>query len=96
MGTITAVVPLTFLLAKPVFGFIADYFYEKRKFIFMSLIMSMSLFYLGLYFVPPLNIEVDYSFLENNHSRINFCDNSQPVSILALKHFNDIILVAKE
>ncbi|KAK6635309.1 hypothetical protein RUM44_000560 [Polyplax serrata] len=80
MGTITAVVPLTFLLAKPVFGFIADYFYEKRKFIFMSLIMSMSLFYLGLYFVPPLNIEVDYSFLENNHSRINFCDNSQPVS----------------
>ena len=73
MGSITAVVPITFLLAKPVFGFIADYFYEKRKLIFIILIISMSVFYLGLYFIPPVNIELEYNEFKTNYSTNKFC-----------------------
>ncbi|EEB13034.1 conserved hypothetical protein [Pediculus humanus corporis] len=81
MGSITAVVPITFLLAKPVFGFIADYFYEKRKLIFIILIISMSVFYLGLYFIPPVNIELEYNEFKTNYSTNKFCqENSENVT----------------
>lgn len=76
MGSITAVVPITFILAKPIFGFLADYFYNRRKFIFMGLIMSMSLFYLCLYFIPPVNLELKYS-----NSGLKELNNSSMVRI---------------
>ena len=52
MGSITAVLPIMFLLAKPLFGLIVDYFQEKRKSIFMGLLCAMSMCYVLMYFIP--------------------------------------------
>jgi MFS family permease len=52
MGIITAVLPILFLVAKPLFGLIVDYFQEKRKSIFMGLLCAMSMCYVLLYFIP--------------------------------------------
>jgi MFS family permease len=52
MGIITAVLPVLFLVAKPVFGLIVDHFQEQRKSIFMGLLGAMSMCYMLLYFIP--------------------------------------------
>ncbi|BFG06347.1 major facilitator superfamily domain-containing protein 6 [Drosophila madeirensis] len=52
MGYIMAVLPILYVLAKPLVGFLADYFTSLRKFIFMSLIVIMTLAYAGFYFLP--------------------------------------------
>ncbi|XP_023165159.2 major facilitator superfamily domain-containing protein 6 [Drosophila hydei] len=52
MGYITAVLPILYVLAKPLVGFLADYFLHLRKFIFMTLIVIMTLAYGGFYFLP--------------------------------------------
>ncbi|KAL7738579.1 hypothetical protein ACLKA6_006878 [Drosophila palustris] len=52
MGYITAVLPILYVLAKPLVGFLADYFVNLRKFIFMTLIVIMTLAYAGFYFLP--------------------------------------------
>lgn len=52
MGSITAVLPILFLLAKPLFGLIVDYFQEQRKSIFMGLLCAMSMCYVLMYFIP--------------------------------------------
>lgn len=52
MGYITAVLPILYVLAKPLVGFLADYFMNLRKFIFMTLIVIMTLAYAGFYFLP--------------------------------------------
>lgn len=87
MGSITAGVPITFLLAKPAFGYLVDYFCEKRKYIFMGLILSMSLFYLGLYFIPPVNIEMEYWKFNKNFSELDICGNQSFVSILTITRY---------
>lgn len=56
MGTITAVMPLLFLVAKPAFGYLADYFQRQRKLLFMTLISIMCAAHVLLYFVPPSKI----------------------------------------
>ncbi|KAI4477376.1 hypothetical protein M0804_012762 [Polistes exclamans] len=38
MGSVTAVLPILFLIAKPLFGFIVDHFYKWRKSIFVTLL----------------------------------------------------------
>ncbi|XP_064548988.1 major facilitator superfamily domain-containing protein 6 [Drosophila montana] len=52
MGYITAILPVLYVLAKPLIGFLADYFINLRKFIFMILIVIMTLAYGGFYFLP--------------------------------------------
>lgn len=52
MGYITSVLPIMYVLAKPVVGFLADYFANFRKAIFMSLIFIMTLSFAGFYFLP--------------------------------------------
>ncbi|EDW00756.1 major facilitator superfamily domain-containing protein 6 [Drosophila grimshawi] len=52
MGYITAVLPVMYVLAKPLVGFLADYFMNLRKLIFMTLIVIMTLAYGGFYFLP--------------------------------------------
>jgi MFS family permease len=52
MGSITGVLPILFLLAKPLFGLIVDYFQEQRKTVFMGLLGAMSMCYILLYFIP--------------------------------------------
>ncbi|XP_062128613.1 major facilitator superfamily domain-containing protein 6-A [Drosophila sulfurigaster albostrigata] len=63
MGYITAVLPILYVLAKPLVGFLADYFMNLRKFIFMTLIVIMTLAYAGFYFLPsaPHAIELEES-----------------------------------
>jgi len=52
MGSITAVLPILFLVAKPLFGLIVDYFQEQRKSLFMGLLCAMSTCYVLMYFIP--------------------------------------------
>nr|CAD7401115.1 unnamed protein product [Timema cristinae] len=52
MGSITGVLPFLFLVAKPVFGYVVDYFQKQRKLVFMGLITAMSTFFVLLYFIP--------------------------------------------
>ncbi|XP_002138602.2 major facilitator superfamily domain-containing protein 6 [Drosophila pseudoobscura] len=60
MGYIMAVLPILYVLAKPLVGFLADYFTRLRKFIFITLILVMTLAYAGFYFLPsePLGTHV--------------------------------------
>lgn len=61
IGTITGILPIIFLIAKPVFGLIVDVFRKYRKSIFMILIMVMIISFALLDYVPPqpnLNIEL--------------------------------------
>ncbi|RZC43212.1 major facilitator superfamily domain-containing protein 6 [Asbolus verrucosus] len=53
MGTITGILPLTFLLAKPAFGLLVDVYRNYRKSIFMILIVIMTLSYAVMNFIPP-------------------------------------------
>ncbi|EDW72578.1 uncharacterized protein Dwil_GK20981 [Drosophila willistoni] len=64
MGYITAVLPILYVLAKPLVGFLADYFTSLRKFIFMSLIVIMTLAYGGFYFLPSNSHAIELN--ENN------------------------------
>jgi MFS family permease len=64
MGSITAVLPILFLVAKPLFGLIVDYFQEHRKTVFMGLLCAMSMCYVLLYFIP----QPDGSFLTEESS----------------------------
>lgn len=52
MGTVTGILPILFLVAKPIFGYIVDRFRPHRKSIFIALVTSMGLFYAFIYFVP--------------------------------------------
>ncbi|XP_034235432.1 major facilitator superfamily domain-containing protein 6 [Thrips palmi] len=56
MGTISAVLPLLFLVAKPAFGYLADYFQSQRKLLFMTLICIMCGSHILLYFVPAVKV----------------------------------------
>ena len=52
MGTVTSILPILFLLSKPAFGFLVDHFREKRKFIFVGLLIATSLAFVSMYFLP--------------------------------------------
>lgn len=54
MGSITAILPILFLIAKPAFGFIVDYFRSRRKLIFIALLAVTSSCYILMYFLPAL------------------------------------------
>lgn len=52
MGTVTGILPITFLIAKPLFGILVDVYRDYRKVIFMSLITIMTLSYALIAFIP--------------------------------------------
>lgn len=56
MGSVTGILPLAFLIAKPIFGIIVDVYRDYRKAIFLSIIITMSLSYALLYFIPSRTI----------------------------------------
>ncbi|KAF7995224.1 hypothetical protein HCN44_004696 [Aphidius gifuensis] len=52
MGMITGVLPILYFIAKPIVGFILDYFHNQRKLIFIGIIIGSSLSFSLLYFTP--------------------------------------------
>ncbi|XP_011871570.1 PREDICTED: major facilitator superfamily domain-containing protein 6 [Vollenhovia emeryi] len=54
MGSITAILPILFLIAKPAFGFVVDYYRAWRKLIFIALLAVTSGCYIFMYFLPAL------------------------------------------
>ncbi|CAK1555944.1 unnamed protein product [Leptosia nina] len=52
MGMVTAVLPLLWAAAKPLFGYVVDFWPNKRKLVFMLLILTMSGSYCCLWFLP--------------------------------------------
>ncbi|XP_018565795.1 major facilitator superfamily domain-containing protein 6 [Anoplophora glabripennis] len=53
MGSITGVLPIVFLIAKPAFGMLVDVYRNYRKTIFMMLISTMTISYALMNFIPP-------------------------------------------
>lgn len=56
MGTFTSILPILFLIAKPAFGFVVDYFRNVRKFIFIGLLFTTSLAFVSMYFLPEIEV----------------------------------------
>lgn len=52
LGLIMSITPILFFLAKPIFGFILDYFQSLRKTIFIALVVSTTVSFALLQFVP--------------------------------------------
>ncbi|XP_049763424.1 major facilitator superfamily domain-containing protein 6 [Schistocerca cancellata] len=77
IGGINAILPILFLLAKPVFGFVADYFRSQRKLVFMLLVCSMNVSLVSLYFVPQPKVPflAEYRLNAINTSLIHECTN---------------------
>ncbi|CAH0730557.1 unnamed protein product, partial [Brenthis ino] len=59
MGLVTAVLPLLWAAAKPLFGYVVDFWPNHRKLVFMLLILVMSGSYCSLWFLPMPD-EVEY------------------------------------
>ncbi|XP_047365966.1 major facilitator superfamily domain-containing protein 6 isoform X1 [Vespa velutina] len=74
MGSITAVLPILFLIAKPIFGFLVDYFYNWRKSIFVALLTLTSGCYICIYFVPAISNEVSINYNDISCSSLYDCE----------------------
>lgn len=76
MGSITAILPILFLIAKPAFGFVVDYFRAWRKLIFITLLAVTSGCYILMYFLPilPGPILPDHQFQNISCSSLPSCD----------------------
>lgn len=57
MGTINGILPILFLLAKPLFGIIVDVYRNYRKTIFMGLIVVMTTSYALMNVIPSRRLE---------------------------------------
>ncbi|CAD1475640.1 unnamed protein product, partial [Heterotrigona itama] len=75
MGSITAILPILFLIAKPSFGFLVDYFYTWRKIIFIILLATTSSCYICMYFLPILSSPIfpDHSFNNVSCDLLPYC-----------------------
>ncbi|KAJ3627703.1 hypothetical protein MTP99_015061 [Tenebrio molitor] len=78
MGIITGILPFTFLLTKPFFGLLFDVYRQYRKIIFLSLIITMTLSFGAIYFLPskPL-LKFNLKFF--NYTSSGICDNTTPM-----------------
>ncbi|XP_011261876.2 major facilitator superfamily domain-containing protein 6 [Camponotus floridanus] len=76
MGSITAVLPILFLISKPAFGFVVDYFRTWRKLIFIILLATTSGCYILMYFLPvlPGPMLPDHQFQNISCSSLPSCD----------------------
>ncbi|XP_065170842.1 major facilitator superfamily domain-containing protein 6 [Atheta coriaria] len=57
MGTVTGILPILFLIAKPIFGIIVDVYRKHRKTIFLCLIATMAVSFASIYVLPPRALE---------------------------------------
>lgn len=57
MGTINGILPILFLLAKPLFGIIVDVYRNYRKTIFIGLIIVMTTSYALMNLIPSRQLE---------------------------------------
>uniref|UniRef100_A0A6B2EDF9 Putative transporter n=1 Tax=Phlebotomus kandelakii TaxID=1109342 RepID=A0A6B2EDF9_9DIPT len=76
MGLITSILPIMYVLAKPVVGFLADFFSSLRKVIFMAIIVMMTVCYAGFYLLPQPR-EVSGKQHSLNATQILFCNTSE-------------------
>ncbi|CAH1641975.1 unnamed protein product [Spodoptera littoralis] len=65
MGMVTAVLPLLWAAAKPLFGYIVDFWPAHRKLVFMLLITIMTGSYCCLWFLPMPEPKTDTKLLES-------------------------------
>ncbi|XP_050559509.1 major facilitator superfamily domain-containing protein 6 [Spodoptera frugiperda] len=65
MGMVTAVLPLLWAAAKPLFGYIVDFWPARRKLVFMLLITIMTGSYCCLWFLPMPEPKTDTKLLES-------------------------------
>lgn len=66
MGMVTAVLPLLWAAAKPLFGYVVDYWPAHRKLVFMMLISTMTGSYCCLWFLPmPESAEVEPAIVKS-------------------------------
>ncbi|XP_016916826.1 major facilitator superfamily domain-containing protein 6 [Apis cerana] len=91
MGSITAILPILFLIAKPTFGFLVDYFYSWRKTIFIILLTATSSCYICMYFlsVLPGPIFPDHSINNVSCDLLSYCtpqDISKPYLCMGVKN----------
>ncbi|KOC59868.1 Major facilitator superfamily domain-containing protein 6-B, partial [Habropoda laboriosa] len=77
MGSITAILPILFLIAKPTFGFLVDYFHTWRKSIFIMLLATTSCCYIFMYFLPilPGPILPDHTFTNVSCDILPYCSS---------------------
>ncbi|KAG6464837.1 hypothetical protein O3G_MSEX014757 [Manduca sexta] len=82
MGLVTAVLPLMWATAKPLFGYAVDYWPAHRKLVFMMLIVIMSGSYCCLWFLPmpePETTEppvLEYVYKLNDTVHLKRIDNT--------------------
>lgn len=84
MGSITAVLPLLFLVAKPAFGFLVDHFPAWRRAIFVGLLAATSGCFVLMYFLPALPAPVlpdKGDFSNVSCSAINRCSDMVTTSL---------------
>ncbi|XP_011164629.1 major facilitator superfamily domain-containing protein 6 [Solenopsis invicta] len=86
MGSITAILPILFLIAKPAFGFVVDYFRTWRKLIFIVLLAVTSSCYIFMYFLPALPgpLLPDHQFQNASCASLSPCDMDYHASAMAL------------
>ena len=77
MGCVTAILPILYFLAKPLFGFIVDYFRSLRKFLFILLLLITSFCYIFMYFIPNISGPViqDNNFVNISYDNVPECYN---------------------
>ncbi|KAK0165199.1 hypothetical protein PV328_003736 [Microctonus aethiopoides] len=75
MGISTSLLPLFYLVSKPMFGFLVDYFRDHRKTIFLGILISGSMAFVLLYFIPISSRipQININTTLFNHPSI-FCD----------------------
>lgn len=76
MGSITGILPILFLIAKPAFGFLVDYFRSWRKLIFITLLAVTSGCFIFMYFLPvlPGPMLPDHHFQNVSCASLSACD----------------------
>ncbi|KAL6263024.1 hypothetical protein P5V15_005820 [Pogonomyrmex californicus] len=86
MGSITAILPILFLIAKPTFGFVVDYFHTWRKLIFIALLAVTSGCYIFMYFLPALPgpLLPDHQFQNVSCVTLLPCNMNHHISTIAL------------
>ncbi|PNF40182.1 hypothetical protein B7P43_G08260 [Cryptotermes secundus] len=96
MGSITAVLPVLFLVAKPLFGLIVDYFQDHRKTVFMGLLCAMSMCYVLLYFIPQpdgpfITEKSTYHLSDVQCNQLDICHNWELSEAAGCGHYKRVI-----
>ncbi|XP_025074825.1 LOW QUALITY PROTEIN: uncharacterized protein LOC105430124, partial [Pogonomyrmex barbatus] len=85
IGSIFAIVPLLYLIAKPIFGFIIDYFQAWKKSFIVLFVITHSC-YVGIFFLPALPGAIMSSdhFENVSYALLPHCDKEHHASEIAL------------